>query len=72
MRALARDPDRRYPSAQAFLQSLLAYTDYAELRSDLSALVAQATNSEIASGVYQVVASEGEGADLNLKRGVTT
>jgi serine/threonine protein kinase len=55
MRALARDPERRYPSARAFMQSLLAYADFAELESDLPALVAQAMLPDTASGIREAV-----------------
>ncbi len=55
MRALARDPAQRYTSARSFLQSLLAYTDYAELDSDLPSLVAQAIAPDTASGIRETV-----------------
>ncbi len=68
MRALARDPGRRYPSARAFMQSLLAYSDFAGLRSDLPALVAQTVEPDTASGIREAVLDERPGVDFSLRR----
>ena len=69
MCALARDPAQRYPSARSFLQSLLAYTDYDELQSDLPGLVAQANDPDTGSGIRETVSPERSVAEPDPKLG---
>lgn len=59
LRALAREPERRYPSARAFMESLLAYADFSGLRSDLPALVARTSSPEAGSGIREAVVGDG-------------
>lgn len=62
LRALARDPDRRFESAGAFMESLLAYADFMDVRSDLPSLVARCTGPETASGIRAAVATGPSGS----------